>query len=79
MVENVAKVRFQDADPETRATFLAEAHRHVSTDPLGQWSCGACGAPFPLDDVLIEDDEPHCPHCEGQEAGWDTVRPLAER
>jgi hypothetical protein len=73
----VAKVRFEDADPETRSAVRAEARRR-GYEPIGNWRCDRCGRDFSFSDALIEDDEPHCPYedCPMPSDGWDTVRPV---
>ena len=79
-------VRFMDLMPEDQAAFLSEARaRHpklaesaaafdISVPHVSPgWGCGSCGWAYPLKDVLINDGEPRCPHC--QISGWSSVIP----
>jgi hypothetical protein len=81
-------VRFDDLPPDGMVAFLSEAHRHSELDPSDSgdpdfarlapvWECKSCGTEYPLEDVLVADGEPRCPHCEA--SGWEFVIPRSER
>ncbi|MGO8863292.1 MAG: hypothetical protein ACLQRH_21395 [Acidimicrobiales bacterium] len=82
-------VRFEDLVPDDKSAFLSEARaRHanlhqsaaafdISVPHLSPgWGCGNCGWAYPLKDVLIDNGEPQCPHCET--SGWLYVIPRDE-
>ena len=78
-------IRFDDLPPEDMVSFLSEAHRHSELDPKDTgagpefarlapfWVCKGCGAEYPLEDVLVAEDQPVCPHCGA--SGWQFVIP----
>ena len=75
-------VRNEDASPEQRARFMADARSKYPNltveDVEGVWRCVVDGTEFPFGDVIIvENGEPKCPHegCVG--AGWKPIMPLA--
>jgi hypothetical protein len=77
-------VKFDDLPPDEMVEFLSEAHRHSEFDPgdpgdrdfarlAPLWECKGCGTEYPIEEVLVADGEPKCPHCEA--SGWEFVIP----
>jgi hypothetical protein len=79
-------IRFENVGTDNQSAFLGEARsRHPEVDLKGPafqlgishwhvgWGCARCRWGFPLEDVLVADDEPECPHC--GETGWFHVTP----
>jgi hypothetical protein len=78
-------VRFDDLPPDEMVAFLSEAHQHGEFDPTATnsgtelvrlapvWECKGCETEYPLEDVLVAQREPKCPHCEA--SGWQYVVP----
>jgi rubredoxin len=79
-------IRFENLTPTGQSDFVDEARsRHPQVDPAGPaftlsvtvwhpgWGCSRCGWGYPLEDVLVADGEPECPHC--GETGWFHVQP----
>lgn len=81
----VQAVRFDDLPPDGMVAFLSEAHQHSEFDPsdtthgadyarlAAVWGCSKCGADCPLEEVLVADGVPRCPHCDA--SGWENVVP----
>ena len=80
-------VRFDALPPDEMVAFLSEAHRHREFDPsdttheaefarlAALWGCRKCDVRSPLEDVLVADGMPRCPHCGA--CGWQNVVPRA--